>query len=115
SALQSASAELLEALLDELHFERVYTPKQLASLQAMQRSLNAKNKRPLEADMPRRREPDPGAWLFDPEIDSALARAMFDGKPGIFRLKMIELITQRTYPEELPRLRARLVASITDP
>lgn len=112
--LQSASAELLGSLLSAHGFDAIYPPAQLASLQEMQRAMNRKDGRALEDFVPVGRAPASGHWLLS-ALDEGAAAAMFDGKPGTFRLKMIELISQRAFPEELPRLRSRLLGVVTDP
>jgi hypothetical protein len=75
--------------------------------------MNISKHRDPEADMPKNRESSPSHWLFSPELDQLLADKMFDGQSGSHRLELINLLSQRTYPEELPRLKARLLEVIT--
>lgn len=112
--LKTGAADLLERLMSAQGLDTIYPRHQLESLQAMQRSMNESNGVPPDADMPRNRAPGGSHWLLGPEVDRALAEGMFDGNPGIHRLKIIELVTQRTYPEELPALRARVVSVLAD-
>lgn len=113
-SLKTGAADLLEGLLSAHGLDTLYPRHQLESLQAMQRSMNEAKGVPPDADMPKNRAPGGPHRLLGPEVDRALAKGMFDGNPGIHRLKIIELITQRTYPEELPALRARVVSVLTD-
>lgn len=113
-ALKTGAASLLEGLMSATGLDTIYPSHQLDSLRAMQRSMNASRGADPDAFMPANRPRGPAHPLLGPEVDRALAQGMFDGNPGIHRLKVIELVTQRTYPEELPALRRRVVEVITD-
>ncbi|MEK7705941.1 MAG: hypothetical protein AAB426_13345 [Myxococcota bacterium] len=61
-----------------------------------------------------RREPDPERAPLSAELDAMLASRLLDGDAGIHRLRLIDMLQERIYPSELPRLTARLTRALTD-
>lgn len=61
-----------------------------------------------------RRNPDSASSPLSPALDELLAGQMLDGDAGIHRIRIMDLLQSRTYPQELPRLAQRLVRALTD-
>lgn len=110
---QGKAIGLIEKVFEKLGFETIYETFEYPSMIRQQRSMNRSNGLPLDSYLPVLRSPNPSHWLFSPETDRLLAEKMFDGKPGVYRLDLINFITKFTYPEELPNLRSRIIDIIT--
>ncbi len=105
--------KLLEALFEKLGFDCIYEPSEYSGMVALQQSMNRTNNRPLDADLPVSRPSNPTHWLFNTQTDALIAEKMFNGRPGAYRLDLINFITSHTYPGELPLLGRRLVDVIS--
>lgn len=112
-SLVEGSVDLLEKIFDHAGLDTLYTDRARERLNASQAKLNEKNGKPADFGIVKKRDANPAHWLFDPAIDQALANGMFDGNLATHRLSVVNLITQRTYPSELPILRRKLVFSVT--
>lgn len=106
---QSRAGSLIEEIYDKNGFSTIYDVNDFSSLVKMQERSNQEAGRPLDAYKPVLRNPMPGQWLVDDSIDELLAAKMFDQRPGVYRLGLINFITSHTFPEELPKLRNRIV------
>jgi len=55
----------------------------------------------------------PGHELLTPELDALLAEELFDGESAMHRLRTLDMLLHRTYPQELPQLCARVLDALT--
>jgi hypothetical protein len=109
---QEYALKLLTEVFEKLGFETLYDVSDYPSMIRTQKSMNKKNGLPLDAHLPVRRKPQPQHWLFNSSIDEFLAARMFDGRPGVYRLDLINFLTTHTFPEELPNLTKKVIEAI---
>lgn len=112
---QALAMTLLVELFEAHGFDFIYPAHVLKEMQETQRKMNLANKLDPEADLPTNRTPNPAHPFLAAGVDEALTQYMFNGKPGTHRLKIINLIIQKTSPEELPLLHRKVLEVITNP
>ncbi|MCB9026418.1 MAG: hypothetical protein H6625_08895 [Bdellovibrionaceae bacterium] len=113
SSHQNYALGLLENIFEYLDFSVIYEEFEYSDVNQMQMADNKRKNRPLDTQLKFKRIPKKDHWLFDSETDILLASKMFDGKPGIYRLPMVNFVSKYTYPEELPILRDKIIRIVT--
>jgi hypothetical protein len=108
---QHSLLEVISAVFDSNGLPMQYSEGSLKELAKEQLELNQRNHLPDTANMPIARAHQPNHWLFT-ALDAMVSQTLMDGQPSSYRMGVVNLLRERSFPDELPLIRDRVLKSL---